>query len=86
VLWTFDRRLLLEPRVPLRGVEPVSVTAADDKDLQPPRVLGAAESGAFYSEVVTPMTVDILAKSLLALSPEDFAKLAALLQSPENKP
>jgi hypothetical protein len=66
--------------VPLVGLETLSATTFTDNNLRQTLPEGDAQSGAVAAESVSvPVTPELLAATLLGLSPEDRARLAAVL-------
>ena len=75
-----DRSNRYPAGIPQRGLEAVGVTTSIENGLEKSTPRGAAISGAVAAESRSvPLTVEALAAALLALSPSDRARLAALL-------
>lgn len=72
-------------QVPLVGLEPLSISPDAANSLANPPDAGGAKSGALSGETGSQaLTLDALAAALLALTPEDRDRLAALL-TPDGK-
>jgi hypothetical protein len=69
-----------------RGLEQDSASAISDSTLGQFEISSAAKSGAVSAEIASgALTPDALAAALLALLPEDRARLAALLLGEQAK-
>jgi hypothetical protein len=70
---------LQDPVIPPRGLETVSTSRTTDNKLGQTSFQSGAESGAVSTETPSGLTAEALAAALMALSPADRARLAALL-------